>query len=500
MLYQTLILSPFGLNRENASALWLLILLAAITFLGLNHFGGDIPIVLSILYLIGIMILSVMRLDFSLYLLLAGILVNDQYAIPGFTPITRELHFFSNLKENTYLPFFEAGVVNPVEIHLVFICFSLLIWLAVKRDFHLRAIPVWMPYILFLGSLVFAFLYGMRGGGDFLIALWEIRALLYLCLMYLIVPQIIQTREQIMVVMWIAIFGIAIKAFQGVARFVDLGFTTGGFAVLTNHEDPVFMVLLFILLIGFLVFNVKHPQRYWMLLLLLPLIFGFYTGMRRASYASFMVCIAAVVVLLPVAKRWTFAKYALPILGVILVYSAVFWNSSGALARPVQMIKSGFETPNKETNFRDYSSNLYREYENYNLARTVANNPLIGIGFGKRYEQPIPLVNIRFTLRDYIPHNQILWVLIKMGGLGFLAFWLFFNSFAAKSAMVFTKLQDPYLKAVALVVAVAVINQLVVSYFDLQLTYYRNMLFLGVLMGLLPALEAIATTESSESK
>jgi hypothetical protein len=36
-----------------------------------------------------------------------------------------------------------------------------------------------------------------------------------------------------------------------------------------------------------------------------------------------------------------------------------------------------------------------------------------------------------------------------------------------------------------------VLNQIVISYYDLQLTYYRNMVYLGLLMGLVPALESM---------
>ena len=98
------------------------------------------------------------------------------------------------------------------------------------------------------------------------------------------------------------------------------------------------------------------------------------------------------------------------------------------------------------------------------------------------------LANIDFSLRDYIPHNQILWVVVKTGGLGFFLFWLFFNSFAFQGAYTLMRLQDPYLKALCLMITVAVINQMVVSYFDLQLTYYRNMIYLGCLLGLMPAI------------
>lgn len=233
--------------------------------------------------------------------------------------------------------------------------------------------------------------------------------------------------------------------------------------------------------------------------ILLPLALGFYVAQRRATYASLIVAISAFVLLLPYVKQIKFLKYFIPVLLLLSIYGATFWNDHGTLGRPVQMIKSGLVEPDKETNFRDYSSNLYRDFENYNLARTVANNPILGTGFGKRYEQPIALVEIRFALRDYIPHNQIYWVLVKMGAVGFFAFWLFFNCFAAKGTQVFMRLKDPFLKVVTLVIVIATINQMVVSFYDLQLTYYRNMIYLGCLMGLLPVISNLQSKEEPEA-
>jgi hypothetical protein len=89
-------------------------------------------------------------------------------------------------------------------------------------------------------------------------------------------------------------------------------------------------------------------------------------------------------------------------------------------------------------------------------------------------------------------HNNILWLLVKVGGLGFFLFWLFVDGFAAKGASILVSLQDPYMKAVCALVIVAVINQLTAAFFDLHLVLYRTMLYMGTLMGLLPALGAFA--------
>lgn len=498
-IYQRAILSPLGLDRDNSIVLWFLLFFASAMASGMYYFEGNVALVTGILYLAFVLLLSLFRIDYSFYLFIFSVLLFEQFAIPGFPTITQEVLFFNNLKEISYVPFFEAGMISPFEIHILFISFALLLHIAIRKDFVFKPIPVWGSFLVFFVCFFLAFLNGIRSGGDFLVALWEVRALFYLCLMYLIVPQILDTKKQITILFWVIILGVTIKALQGVGRFIDLGFTTGGYAVLTNHEDPVFMVTLFVLLIGFLLYKTGEKQKLWLLLSLIILVVGFYVAQRRATYASFMVSVTAILFILPALKRVQFLKYLLPVLAALLIYGFIFWNSEGTAGRPVQMIKSGFVEPDKETNFEDYSSNLYRDNESYNLAKTVVNNPVLGTGFGKRYDQPIPLVNIRFTLQSYIPHNQIYWVLVKMGAVGFFAFWFFFNSFVAKGTQVFIRLTDPYLKAITLVIVIAVINQMVVSFFDLQLTYYRSMIYLGCLMGLLPVIVQIDREQKSDS-
>ena len=500
-IYQRILLKPLGLDRDNSFVIWILLLFASMMAAGMYYFEGNVALVTGILYLIFILFLSVFRIDYSLYLFIFTVLLFEQYAIPGFATITHDVSFFNNLKEISYVPYFHFGMISPFEIHILFLSFALLMHMAVRKDFTFKPISVWGAYLVFFACLVLAFLNGMRTGGDFMIALWEVRALFYLCLMYLIVPQILESKKQITMLFWVIIIGITIKALQGVARFVNLGFTTGGFDVLTNHEDPVFMITLLVLLIGFLLFQTGQKQKLWLLASLLIFFVGFYVAQRRATYGSLIVSITAILVLLPALKRIQFLKYFIPVLSILLIYGFAFWNNaSSPVGRPVQMIKSAFVEPDMETNFRDYSSNLYRDNENYNLAQTVVNNTVLGTGFGKRYDQPIPLINIRFPLRDYIPHNHMYWILVKMGSVGFFAFWFFFNCFVAKGTQVFTRLNDPYLKVITLVIVIAVINQMVVSFYDLQLTYYRSMIYLGCLMGLLPVIMHIDREQKSQDE
>jgi len=494
--FEKLIYRPVGLNRNTAPAFWIALAGLFLVNLMLLLTKGNIAAAGFTLLPFTLIVVTIYRVEYSFYVLLFCVLFFDQFGIPGFEPFTFTVDYFRNLKENRYLPYMAAGVVNPIELHLILIAGVWFLSLPLKRNLKFQAIPVWPAFLLFLGTFVFSFVNGIRTG-DFLVALWEVRALFYLCFLYVFIPQILHSKKQIKIVVWISIIAITLKALQAIHRYIMLGFTTGGYQTLTNHEDPVFASTIFILLLGMFVFGYKGKEKWWILALCIPLALGFYFGMRRAAYAGFMVSGATFFFILPQYLQVNVLRKSVPYVLMLMLYVAVAWNSNSTFASPVQLIKTGMTEPDKETNYQDYYSNLYRDFENYNLAVTVQNNTLLGVGFGNKYEMPLKLANISFPLKDYIPHNEILWYLIKTGSIGFIMFWLFFNGFMFKGVQVLRELQDPYLRAVCAMIILAVINQVVVSYFDLQLTYYRNMIYLGTLMGLLPALINLAKKEKN---
>jgi hypothetical protein len=104
-------------------------------------------------------------------------------------------------------------------------------------------------------------------------------------------------------------------------------------------------------------------------------------------------------------------------------YTAVFWNATEGVGFGARAMKSVIGSD--EASDRDKSSDLYRDVENYNLVYTVRAEPLTGVGFGKPFYRPIQLADISFfVFYEYIPHNQFLWIWLKMGYFGFVA--LFF--------------------------------------------------------------------------
>jgi hypothetical protein len=481
---------PFSRDNVLWGSLAILVSVAtgAVALAGGDNLGAAIGFV----GIVAVVCATVYRLEWGVYLFVGSFLIIDQFEVPEFSSLTYKSHYFDNLNTNPYLPQMDFAAFSPLDLHLVLL---FAVWGArfvFRNNAPGRAPSLWIPAAVFLAWMGLGFVAGSGRGGDMTAALWELRGLGYLFLAYAFVPQVIRTEQQIRTVLWICIAAIAFKALEGSARFIGEGFGMGGHDAMLTHEDPVFIITLWILLLGFAVFGARNTQRTTILVLLPVLLLGFYAANRRAAFASLGVSLLAFGVLVPPALLKRLARRAVPFLAFLAVYAAVFWGSSSPLASPLNQIRSGFVDDEQELGERNYYSNLYRKLENFNLAFTIRSYPLEGIGFGTKYFQPLELVKINYALRDYMAHNNILWLLVKVGAIGFFIFWYFINMFGAHAAQVTKALQNPYLQAVGAMVLVAVINQLVAAYFDLHLVRYRTMLYMGTLMGLLPALTAIA--------
>src|SRR5260370_583333 len=102
-------------------------------------------------------------------------------------------------------------------------------------------------------------------------------------------------------------------------------------------------------------------------------------------------------------------------------YTIAFWNHTygitGELVRPIHSLF--------QPDQRDYLSNIYRVAEDANLRVTYKTSPLLGVGFGIPMLVIFPMADISYIypLWNYIPHNTLLWVGMRMGAVGYAAFW-----------------------------------------------------------------------------
>jgi hypothetical protein len=451
--------------------------------------NGNIVVAIAFVGVLTGVAITMYRLDWGFYMFIGAVLVFDQYGIPGFQPLTLVVYYFSNLNLY-YLPGAGAAVLTPMELHFLLLLFVWLIVLVTRKTEPLVSVPIPHIMALFYGWFLLAMVYGRVRGGNTVIAFWETRGLLYLGIMYIFVPQVIRGIDQIRNVFWVVIITLTVKSLQGVLRFAGKGFAFAGIDTFTNHEDPVFLVTLFLLQIGLILFGWKGGQRRTLAWLALLNVVGFFVANRRAAIASFGAAGFGFLFLLQPEVRRKILRPLAVFAVVFVVYLAAFWNDEGMGGRVAQQVKSTVIDDPKAISYRNYLSNYARKVQDFNLAMTYRRVFLTGVGFGMPYDVYIVMWDpIRHGLTLYIPHNQVVWLAVKMGAFGYFTFWFFLDCFVFYSAVLFTKLKSPYLQAVIAVCILAIINQIVVSYVDMQLTYYRNMVYLGTLLGLVPAIE-----------
>lgn len=457
---------------------------------------GSMFYAVALIALILALLVTFYRIDWGFYLFMGLVLLFDQYPPRGYESSIIGLEYFENLKGFDIFSRIDWAVANPLELHLFLIIGLWVILIVMRKRLFYQRVPFWQLAAIFFGWLLISLTYGMATGGDFLPALWELRSLFYVGILYFFVPQIIQRPEQVRTFVRVCIAAISFKAVQGVARVIRLGFDFGGRTELTNHEDPLFFAGLFMLFFALSMFGVKTKERTYLRWALPFIAVVFILAQRRATYGAFGVGFVAYSLLLTGAQFRRILRYVLPGLVLLGIYLAVFWDNETSIGLPAQLIKSSFSST-QETAGERYYSNLYREFENYNLSQTIQRSPIFGIGFGNKYDQPISLAMIPFSLRDYISHNEIFWLIVKSGAIGFFLFWLYLDIVVMYTTHIFRRMTDPYFKAVCVMIIVAVFGQLIVSFYDLQLTYSRNMVYLGAMMGLLPTLDRIADGQAA---
>jgi O-antigen ligase len=146
-------------------------------------------------------------------------------------------------------------------------------------------------------------------------------------------------------------------------------------------------------------------------------------------------------------------------------------------------------------------SNLYRAIENRDLIFTAMQHPILGWGFGRPFLQPIALPDISELAPYYlyIPHNTIYWVWMRLGTIGFLALWYLLGALVVRGGLIAWRLRDRYLQCAAMFVVAVTCMEILAAYADYQLYCHRNVLYLGLLAGVLmklPSCEADQTPES----
>ena len=136
-------------------------------------------------------------------------------------------------------------------------------------------------------------------------------------------------------------------------------------------------------------------------------------------------------------------------------------------------------------NARDESSDVYRIQENQNLKLNIREGGVLGKGFGLpiNYALPIDDISTIDPLILYVPHNGVLYIFMRMGLLGAIAFW----SLIGIAIITGCRLVRSRNREVALfgaLLACALVGYALEGYNDQGFFMYRIAFVIGTLLGL----------------
>lgn len=121
---------------------------------------------------------------------------------------------------------------------------------------------------------------------------------------------------------------------------------------------------------------------------------------------------------------WRGWKRRLTRTGMLLLPLAALYLAVG-VAAPEYRVFAPIRIMRTVTDARIDRSTLYRDVENWNLARSIAEAPVLGRGFGHGFSEYIKGDDISTIFELYLiePHNAILGLLLFGGIFGFTAMW-----------------------------------------------------------------------------
>jgi hypothetical protein len=331
----------------------------------------------------------------------------------------------------------------------------------------------------FTGFVVTGFLYGAARGGDRRVAIFEARPLLYVAIFYLLVTNLLTSRRQYEYLLVAAFIAVAIQSLFALSYYRSLSAAAREvLESLSEHSATIHMNALFIFWLALVLLKNARWRRWTIGALLPPVIYAYGLSQRRAAMVALVAGIVLIVLVLYRRRRNAFWVFTPSFLVLGSGFVAATWNAQGLLGLPAQAVKSVIAP--EQLGAAEQSSDLYRMIESFNLWFTIRQSPLTGLGFGHKFLMPLSLPDISFfEFWEYLPHNAVLWIWIKLGYFGFVAMLFMVGRACMAGAGAAIKVEREY-EAAVVVAALGYILMFVTFAFVDIAWGSRSTLFLGI--------------------
>lgn len=439
-----------------------------------------------LLYVLGVIAIF-LQPRYGVYMTVAFALAGDYY-ITFWFPF--ELNFSS---KQSLLYFNDSMKLSPLETFLIWTLISYALRLLMSSKWSWREKiylgPLFWPIVGFTCFVVLGFLYGLSQGGDRQVALWEVRSIFYLAMIFVLASNLLEERGHIVAFMWCVFVALTYESIMGIYFLGKFeGFSIAGLDGLGAHSAAVHFNTIFALTALSMIYKVAWWKRIILVIACMPLGIIYLVMQRRASMLTLVIALAfsGAMLFKFYPKVFYFLAPTATVIG--LVYVAAFWNSGSAIAMPAQAVKSVISSDASEA---DRSSNEYRDIENSNTHFTIQQNPIFGVGFGKKFLMPYPLPDISFfEWWEYITHNSIVWMWMKAGIGGFFFMCLMISKGLVIGGSLAWRMPKTEVGAIVLVMTLYIMMHFMFAYVDMSWEP-QSMLYVGAAFGIINAAERI---------
>jgi hypothetical protein len=408
----------------------------------------------------------------------------------SYDPITAPLGFF-------FAPI-EGLSLTPLEFLILLTAGSAFIHGAALGKLALPDPLVLTSALVLAALLVLGVEYGVSSGGDFAIAVWEVRSLLLLIPIMLATALLVTDKVHlrgIAIAVIPTLLLMTVEAFWRYLTYVRSNSLSGPIEFAFGHETALLVGLLVVLCSAWVIWGPNRKERLIALAIAVLAFVVLITMRRRAGLIGAETGLICLGLFLLLKEPRRFAYIAPVFLVASAVYLAAFWNDPNSLGQPARAFRTVYDS--EPASDRDRASDEYRRAEILNVWWNIQANPIDGAGFGTTYAKPLPMWNLSafWPFWDYIPHNTILWLWMKGGILAFLAFWCLVGFAIQRAAAASRLTHDRLIQAAAASVCAYIVMFVMFSYVDLGLTNARLIVILGISFGLVSVFRRLAQAE-----
>lgn len=325
---------------------------------------------------------------------------------------------------------FHSDLTNLLHVHVIVSLFEIgvlvcvILWFSrgqrLARTLRFERGTLIVPALVFAGVMLFCVLYGLgRGGATLTEALWEVRGFMMMLVAYALVGMFIRSEREANHLTWVLLIAPTLLAIENIYRALAFSSLISDSDLAYDHTDSVMLGCALLLCLAILTYGGTSRQRRFTMAAIPIITISLLLMKRRAAFPVVGIGIIVLIIFLLRLRPRLFWKYVPPIVVLTAIYLVIFWNNTSAIGQPARAISSQF-TPDP----RDVASNLYRVLEKTDILANIQQATVTGLGFGQPFKFYVKLPDLSWwPFWHFETHNAILWVWMKAGLVGFLAFW-----------------------------------------------------------------------------